>query len=317
MDTKKGTVKLKTTDDWRKWIEQLRTEATKENVWEYINPDRNRMILEPAPLKPIEPTEPVITPENEAREATLWQKYAAQMDVYQIKLARYEKHRKRMNDIRSFIIDTIDIEHKPLIHEIFDVSEMISTLEAKLAPKPKWEKSLLTNRHRELINLKRSMKPKDLSTKWRNLIVDMKFAKFDSIADEQLARDFIDSTEHVLPKFHNLWSTNLTQFDLDSSLSTLKKVPPIETLLNEFDVWTQKIEKQDKPSKGDVTMATLDGKSDQPQKPNDNQRPARSRKIICIDGEEHRFEECPYVNPEKRTADWKPDPRYRPNLTES
>lgn len=311
IDTKKSFIKLKTTDNWRKWLEQLRTEASKENIWEYIDPDRNRMILEPAPLKPIEPAEPVITEENEAREEALWRKYAAQMDAYEIKLAQYEKHKKRMTDIRSYIIDTIDVEHKPLIKEIFDVAEMIRALEEKLAPKPNWEKTQLSNRYHELAIAKRGIRPKELSAKWREFMVDMQFANFDNIKPEQLARDFVNSTEHVLPEFYTLWSTNLLQFDLDSSLNTLKKVPTVEKLLNEFDVWSQRTKKQSMSSRTDIMMATLDGKSDQPQKPSEGQRLARSKKLICIDGEEHRFEECPYLNPEKRTADWKPDPEIQ------
>lgn len=82
------------------------------------------------------------------------------------------------------------------------------------------------------------MKPKELSMKWRDLIVDIKFARFDSIKQEQLARDFIDLTEHVLLEFYHLWSTNLTQFDLNLSLSILKEVLKIDDLLNEFNVWT-------------------------------------------------------------------------------
>jgi hypothetical protein len=31
--------------------------------------------------------------------------------------------------------------------------------------------------------------------------------------------------------------------------------------------------------------------------------------ITCIDGEEHTFEDCPYVNPAKRTDGWKADPK--------
>ena len=311
MDTKKGAIKLKTTDNWRKWIEQLRTEAMMEDVWEYIDPDENRMVLEPAPLRPIEPIEPVITDENRHKSAELWQEYDAKSSVYDRKLARYKEHQKSMRKIRSFILDTIDVEHKPMITDIRDVSEIVRQLEAKLAPKPNWEKTVLNNRYRELTNVKRGIKPRDFSKKWRDLIVDMRFAKFDDIKSERISRDFVESTEHVLPRFYDLWSTNLIQFDMNSSLSTIKEVPPIEMLLLEFDSWTQKLEKSSSPSRKDITMATFDGKSDQPQKPRDNQRSAKSKRIICLDGEEHTFENCPYVNPEKRATDWKPDPEVQ------
>ena len=50
---------LKSKDDWRKWYEQLRSEATKENVWEYLEPDPESMFYEPPPQRPIEPIAPV------------------------------------------------------------------------------------------------------------------------------------------------------------------------------------------------------------------------------------------------------------------
>lgn len=100
------------------------------------------------------------------------------MEVYDRKLARYAKHRKRMKEMRSFIIDTIDMEHEPVINDIYDVARMIQVLEAKLAPKPNWEKSMLNDRYHELRNIKRGIKHKDFLKKWRDLIVDISFAKF-------------------------------------------------------------------------------------------------------------------------------------------
>jgi hypothetical protein len=111
------------------------------------------------------------------------------------------------------------------------------------------------------MNVKRGMKPKDFSKKWRDLIVEMKFAKFDNIKPEQIARDFVSSTATVLPRFHNMWATNITQFDMGSSLCSIKQVPPIETLLNEFDSWTTMTETGNAPSGNDLSMAHLDGKS--------------------------------------------------------
>lgn len=40
------------------------------------------------------------------------------------------------------------------------------------------------------------------------------------------------------------------------------------------------------------------------------------RRIKCLDGEKHGFEDCPYVNPEKRTTEWKPDPEVEKKFEE-
>ncbi|EED13808.1 hypothetical protein TSTA_100530 [Talaromyces stipitatus ATCC 10500] len=308
MDAKKNTVILKTSDDWRKWIEQLRTEATKENVWDYIDPDPNRMMLEPAPAKPKEPVAPEIDLSKPSEAQLLLQKYQIEANIYDRQLNRYEKHQKRMKQIRSYILDTVYIEHKPLIRDLSEVSEILKKLKEKLAPKENREKISLLKRHRELTIPKKGMKPKELAKKWRELRMDMNLAKFDGISSEQLARDFIDSTEGVLPKFHDTWTTTLLQFDLGSGMNTLEKEPTIDQVLDEFDSWTEAFAKKDSSLKNDIVMATLGNKSDQPEKKNDRSATTSPRQIICEDGEPHGFEDCPYINPEKRTATWKPDP---------
>lgn len=94
------------------------------------------MVLEPAPIRSTEPQEPIITEANRADALLLWQEYQVKMEVYDRELTRYEKHWKRMKEMRSFIIDTIDMEHEPVINDIYDAVRMIQALEAKLAPKP-------------------------------------------------------------------------------------------------------------------------------------------------------------------------------------
>ncbi|EED14665.1 hypothetical protein TSTA_041430 [Talaromyces stipitatus ATCC 10500] len=189
---------------------------------------------------------------------------------------------------------------------------MIKLLKEKLAPKENREKALLIKRERELTIPKRGTKPKELAKKWRELLMDMNLANFKALTSEQLARDFIDSTEGVLPKFHELWSTTLLQYDLNSKMSTLSEPPTIEGILNEFDSWTDAYAKKELNPKPDITMATFSNKSDQPEKNNERSAtPKSNRKITCLDGEEHGFENCPYVNPEKRTSEWKPDPNIQ------
>ncbi|QGA18636.1 hypothetical protein EYB26_006321 [Talaromyces marneffei] len=274
MDTKSNTVILRSSDDWRKWIEQLRTEATKEDVWEYINPNPNPddMELDSAPTKPIRPTKPTLSDQaqNAANNVLLTQTYQTDMTAYQFDQIRYQEHQTRMKKVRGHILNTVYVGHKPMIRDISDVKEIVKKLQGKLGPKEGREKSLLTKRERELTQPKRGMKPKELVKKWRDLRMDMNLANFTAIPSEQLTRDFIDSTEGVLPKFHDTWSTRIIDLDSGMSDSLLKKVPDIDDIMDSFDRWVEDYTKSERPSQRDIAMATLDGKTDQPGK-NDQQ----------------------------------------------
>lgn len=114
------------------------------------------------------------------------------------------------------------------------------------------------------------MKPKELVKKWRDLRMDMNLTNFTAIPSEQLTRDFIDSTEGVLPKFHDTWSTRIIDLDSGMSDSLLKKVLDIDDIMDSFDRWVEDYAKSERPSQRDIAMATLDGKTDQPRK-NDQQ----------------------------------------------
>jgi hypothetical protein len=290
MDSKKGTVMLKTKDNWRRWFEQLRTEAMNENVWEYIDPDENKMQLEPAPAKPIKPIEPVRTAENRDEMPLLIQIWQVRCENYDREINRYEKFEKRMRKIRTYLLDTIEVEHRTEVRELSEVRNMIKYLEEKLAPKPSLEKAKLNQRYRELLSPKRGIKPKEFTRKWRELLVDMKFAKYDLVTEDAMGREFIESTEHVLPKFHDNWTTKLLNYDLGYEQDGLSKLPHISRLLNDFDVWAERTDKVHSPSRNDVAMATLDGKSDksdQQEKYGDQKKSRKNKKIVCLDGEEH------------------------------
>ncbi|KAE8547616.1 hypothetical protein EYB25_009409 [Talaromyces marneffei] len=230
------------------------------------------MELDSAPTKPIRPTKPTLSDQaqNAANNVLLTQTYQTDMTAYQFDQIRYQEHQTRMKKVRGHILNTVYVGHKPIIRDISDVKEIVKKLQGKLGPKEGREKSLLTKRERELTQPKRGMKPKELVKKWRDLRMDMNLTNFTAIPSEQLTRDFIDSTEGVLPKFHDTWSTRIIDLDSGMSDSLLKKVLDIDDIMDSFDRWVEDYAKSERPSQRDIAMATLDGKTDQPRK-NDQQ----------------------------------------------
>ncbi|EED12020.1 hypothetical protein TSTA_000920 [Talaromyces stipitatus ATCC 10500] len=240
MDKKKTT---------RKWIEQLRTKATKERVWEYI---------------------------------------------YEHNKAQYEKHIEQMTNVKNYILDTIELGHQSEIQQMEDIKEIIRTLKRRFALTEQRENDLLLNQERSLLNLKRTQRPKEWAEKWRTLVLDMKLANFYELLDTRLARDFIQSTVEIAPKFHDIWSTRILKYDMGLDTSGLTEIPDINEIIGTFD-------------KRDIAMATLNGKSDQPEDNKKSQMRSKLKDKTCLCGQKHQFEDCPYVNPAKRPKDWESD----------
>ncbi|EED22755.1 hypothetical protein TSTA_062420 [Talaromyces stipitatus ATCC 10500] len=319
MDEKKTTVILKTSDDWRKWMEQLRTKATKEQVWEYMNPSTiNTGDLEPAPTKPIEPIQPSKPDLSSDEDIAIkqfklmnWQADMAAHDsqrrIYEHNKARYEKHIERMTNVKNYILDTVELGHQSEIRQMEDIKEIIRTLKRRFALTEQRENDLLLSRERSLLNPKRTQRPKEWAEKWRTLVLDMKLANFYELSDTRLARDFIQSTAEIAPKFHDIWSTRILEYDMGLDTSGLTEIPDINEIIGTFDKWVEANNKLESSHRRDIAMATLNGKSDQPEDNKKSQMRSKSKDKTCLCGQKHQFEDCPYVNPAKRPKDWESD----------
>jgi hypothetical protein len=332
---------LKSSNDWRRWKEQLRTKAMKERVWDYVNPSPLPSTeVEPAPQKPIqpvEPDEPMIDPDTSSEEERLilmryqteLQKYERRYQRYVVEKGTYDKHQERLDAVRSFILDTVAQGHHPRILMKPTVLEMMQELEDEFALQPDQEHELINERYRELTNSKRGTKPEDWIAKWENLLLDMQLANFNEIPDKRMARDFIRSSANIAPKFAESWTTTL--IELDTGLEVLHRkvgldsVPTIRQMIKIFEQWVRSQRNVLNGSKQDSAYATLGGKSDQPEKgeeqkdsqqssqKNGQQSRSQSRgksdnkERKCICGKKHDFEHCEYVNEAIRPKDWKGD----------
>ncbi|EED21271.1 hypothetical protein TSTA_085020 [Talaromyces stipitatus ATCC 10500] len=341
MDENKGTVILKSSNEWRRWLEQLRTKATKERVWDYVNPSPLRTHeVEPAPEKPVKPPFPdsIMPNQNEDPEVEKLALMRFQMELqlyeqhyqrYKDEKARYEKHQERLDAVRSYIFDTVELGHHPRIRMKQTVLEMTQELREEFALQPEQEHELINERYRDLLTPKRGMKPKDWISKWENLLLDMQLTDFNEIPEKRMSRDFIRSSAFIAPKFAESWTTTL--IELDTGLEVLHRkigldsVPGIRDMIKIFEQWVKAQRNVMDPTRRDASFAMLGGKSDQPEKEEEqkgtqqsNQQTnhqsrsqrkgqSRNRERTCLCGAKHNFEDCPYVNEGKRSKDWKED----------
>jgi hypothetical protein len=207
-------------------------------LWDFINPNPNpdQMVTSEEPRKPTEPQQPQYDPNDPNLSLFNQQKYSTDSTRYEREFARFEKHQKHMKELRGFILDTTYIGHRPLIRDLQSIKEMLEKLKGKFAPKERREKALLTERANDLATPKSGTKPRNFSKEWRDLIVDMNLANYSEI-----------------PKFHEIWSNRLIEFDLDMATSGLTKDPDIDSVIDAFDLWTENFVKPKQSSTQDIT----------------------------------------------------------------
>ncbi|EED15707.1 reverse transcriptase family protein [Talaromyces stipitatus ATCC 10500] len=313
MDENKGTVILKSLNEWRRWLEQLRTKATKERVWDYVNPSPLRTHeVEPAPEKPVKPPFPDSIMPNQNKDPEV-EKLALMR--FQMELQLYEQHYQRYKDEKA----------RYEKHQ----ERLDAELQEEFALQPEQEHELINERYRDLLTPKRGMKPKDWISKWENLLLDMQLTDFNEIPEKRMSRDFIRSSAFIAPKFAESWTTTL--IELDTGLEVLHRkigldsVPGIRDMIKIFEQWVKAQRNVMDPTRRDASFAMLGGKSDQPEKEEEqkgtqqsNQQTnhqsrsqqkgqSRNRERTCLCGAKHNFEDCPYVNEGKRSKDWKED----------
>jgi hypothetical protein len=107
---------------------------------------------------------------------------------------------------------------------------------------------------------------------------------------------FVNAVQSLCPAFHSYWIPKLINRDAYEREKADISIPKLIISFREF----YDISAVAKPTTS-VAFATLNG---QPL-PGSGDRKPKDRKCLCTG--DHRWIECPYLNPEVREEGWKPD----------
>ncbi|OQE34373.1 hypothetical protein PENCOP_c018G00907 [Penicillium coprophilum] len=97
--------KLKDSPQWLTWYARVQLYATQKNVWDHCDPN-TPPAERPETLK--EPIEPEYPEDGSETDRIYWRD---RMDIYKLRIARWEKQAKRLSDVNEYILTYLDSMH--------------------------------------------------------------------------------------------------------------------------------------------------------------------------------------------------------------
>ncbi|KAI0568661.1 hypothetical protein Alg215_12058, partial [Pyrenophora tritici-repentis] len=314
MQVTRASVTLRKPDDWSKWLFTRKISADRNGLWEYVNPD-----LSPERLKMLEDERPkelevrrfrnpltdeqIDIPDLTATELATYNSWARRFDRDE---ARWLTKEKALRNLSLEIVQTIDVKHLDLILDCADAYSQLRTLKKHLCPSIGERNHQLRARYTAVCTRPKTANLDTWFDEWVTITRLLTEAKMPETTGNRAQEEFILSIRGL----DDSWAATQLQ-DLIKKEQKDEEFPLIADLIAEFRSYYRRT----RPiASGLGTFATLEVAS------SGNSQGARTRSgpwiPRCLDGENHKFDNCPYVNQSVRTKGWKPDKAIQDKFTE-
>ncbi|KAF7574081.1 Trypan-PARP domain containing protein [Pyrenophora tritici-repentis] len=281
---------------------------------EYVNPD-----LSPERLKMLEDERPkelevrrfrnpltdeqIDIPDLTATELATYNSWARRFDRDE---ARWLTKEKALRNLSLEIVQTIDVKHLDLILDCADAYSQLRTLKKHLCPSIGERNHQLRARYTAVCTRPKTANLDTWFDEWVTITRLLTEAKMPETTGNRAQEEFILSIRGL----DDSWAATQLQ-DLIKKEQKDEEFPLIADLIAEFRSYYRRT----RPiASGLGTFATLEVAS------SGNSQGARTRSgpwiPRCLDGENHKFDNCPYVNQSVRTKGWKPDKAIQDKFTE-
>ncbi|KAF2806946.1 uncharacterized protein BDZ99DRAFT_465697 [Mytilinidion resinicola] len=212
---------------WESWIQIIQAKAERREIWRIIDPsetDANADEMLPEPSKPAPPS---------ADDST----FAAQMtwkmayDEYKNNKALFDKQKESMQDLRIFILQTIDAKYTTYTYGISSARDLLAKLKKSIAPSDE------ARRH-EIYNLWQNQKhfPTEQTVEswlmdWETLYSDALRLRLPEAADNRAQIDFLLSLVEKHPEFAGYWRQEIAR-----RTDTKESAPSLADLVSKFRI---------------------------------------------------------------------------------
>jgi hypothetical protein len=320
MQVTRASVILRKPDDWSKWLFTRKISADRNGLWEYVNPDLTAGTLKKLEVKkPTElevrrfrnpqPDEQIEIPDLTATELATYNSWARRFDRDE---ARWLTKEKALRTLSLEIVQTIDIKHLDLFLDCADAYSQLRTLKKHLCPSIRERNHQLRARYRAVCTRPKRANLDTWFDEWVTITRLLTEARMPETTGNRAQEEFILSIRGL----DDSWAATQLQ-DLIKKEQKDEDFSSITDLIAEFRSYYQRT----RPiASGLGTFATLEvaGANNHRAPLAENHQPSRVESWIpkCLDGELHKFNNCPYVNQSVRTRGWKPDQVIQAKFTE-
>ncbi|KAI5460843.1 hypothetical protein BGZ63DRAFT_425317 [Mariannaea sp. PMI_226] len=151
-----GTKKLLKQIDWPDWLRYIKREANIRRVWDLIDPNSQKSLTDPGEVEEVDFPEPTITvkvkiprlPESDGETPETWENqvienpvWAARLkeamyklEIYKIKLERFNWKDQQVQQIRSIIMTTVSPHYFMYIRNAETPREALKILRDMIKP---------------------------------------------------------------------------------------------------------------------------------------------------------------------------------------
>ena len=300
---------LNSADNWRLWYNQIRQVAEREGVWRYFDQSRAEM---PVPQEPIKPSVSDVSEmafslrdlDAEGRET--WKML---LTDYRIDDEKYERTKRSIIKVGDLISSTIPANFKARLVGKHTGYQELATLEGILAPTDSQHRQLLRTQYAATMKPPRALEHKDLQTwlnNWVSIYEECREVGLPRALDmRETFTDLIQAIGQVSPDYQTFQAySNGNKEDDD--------LPQPAAVISDFLKSLSVTDKRTTSSSGRITHATLQGHEQHAQNEqhgeNEEEKKFNNKKLVCLRGQEHKFENCPYVNEKLRSEGWSPNP---------
>jgi hypothetical protein len=318
MQVTRASVILRKPDDWSKWLFTRKMSADRNSLWEYVDPDlslEKLKNLEDERPKELEvrrfrtplPDEQIDIPDLTATELATYNAWSRRFDREE---AKWLTKQKALRSLSLEIVQTIDVKHLDLILSCADAHDQLKTLKKHLCPSTGERNHQLRAQYRAVCTRPKRANLDTWFDEWVTITRLLTEAKMPETTGNRAQEDFILSIRGL----DDSWAATQLQ-DLIKKEQKDEVFPPITDLIAEFRSYYRRT----RPiASGLGTFATLEvAGSSKSQEALQGGRTTPGPWIPrCFDGENHKFENCPYVNHSVRKKGWKPDKAIQDKFTE-
>jgi len=282
---------LRSAKDWDLWIQAIESKATILDVWPYIDPGKQDVLIEP--LYPALPTDAILATESGRI------KLQYNLNVYNRNAKIYHTQRKAMQEMDALIEQTAGI-FRPAILDKKGAREKLKTLKSRAAPSDLIRQRDAIDKLDKLSRTAKTTNINEWTMQWINALLDCQRLKCTEVtSNAAAARIFLRAIASIDDYFYRREMDNL-----DAKLADDKDDTDVSQLAERFRISQGHRIIQDNRT---ALAVSFQGTEPDGKKVQFKDQKKQGNKACKVHGDQspHATKDCYFLYPEKRPNGWK------------
>jgi hypothetical protein len=289
-----AVVLLKSPKDWTRWLALIKTKAVNNDLWQYIDPSVLSPPLFEPPVKPL-PAQ-YASPSAETATvasltATQFQRYNAEVLVWQEELKDHRKKVKVITEIEDHVIRTTGT-YWSTIESVTGLHARLVKLKERVAPSTYAREQEVTRRYEQVRTQAKSTRTEEWLAEWESALRDAIELNLPDVQDTRATRHFLQAVEKISPLFAQTWFNTIETNAVMTPEVQLKTVIPDGFQIAQ--IFRNQHSLKPNAAKGAFAGSTLQGE----------QAPSSPRPKKCPIHGIHNLDNCYTLNKAKRPEEW-------------